>query len=350
MRDFVKAFAGIVKNIGKVVVAPVAPSLALTSYIMMKSTQLMVDAAATGSAYWIKNNFTGQSTLFGASTALTALSDALGKWNSNLTKFYFSAYKDAAGIVSDELQEFLQARGFGTTGSWDNDPLKNDIKDMAILNGKEAYEHYVASQKEKKLRQLDKLRQEGLLEGAEPSLDRVEKIRKEVDDWLKDLNESNQALKEKLENNTVPETKELKEQLNNDSAYLTEMMYKINGRTPAEIAANEKEMQEEIAKINGYFEQNTAESMGRAMVEINRLLAKVHGKFTDLEAFKSSPDWEPNKQQKAVNDGIDRIEEAFVKRRRDFFEQMAGMNTEGNPTPPINVSELGKKPLFKSKL
>lgn len=150
--SFLKAVGGFVKNIGKVASIPLGIPMAVVGGLLIQSTKFAIDAAATASAHWIKNNFTGQSTLFGASAALTSISESLG---SAANKWYggcLSGFKAFSDEAHDFMVEKLNTSGWASTGTYDNDPLKDDVEDKEVKRGMKEYKEY-----------LEKLRKKAML-------------------------------------------------------------------------------------------------------------------------------------------------------------------------------------------
>jgi len=142
-----KALGSVFKNLAKPLSLLVGPPLALTGFIVFKSSKFLVDMAAIGSAYWIKNNFTGQSTLFGASTALTAFSNSieeLGKWwNKKCFSGIIWSFDLAGTAIAEKMNEF----GWGSTGSWNDG--NNDLEDIAIHQGTKQFEEHAKAARER---------------------------------------------------------------------------------------------------------------------------------------------------------------------------------------------------------
>jgi hypothetical protein len=147
--SFIKAVGGFVKNIGKVASIPLGIPMAVVGGLLIQSTKFAIDAAATASAHWIKNNFTGQSTLFGASAALTSISESLGSAASKWYGGCLSGFKAFSDEAHNFMVENLNTSGWASTGTYDNDPLKDDGEDRIVKRGMKEYKEYLEKLREK---------------------------------------------------------------------------------------------------------------------------------------------------------------------------------------------------------
>lgn len=135
-----KALGGIASNIGKVAGLFIGAPMALAGTITIGTIKLGVDALARASAYWIRNNFTGESTLFGASMALTTFSNGLGSFSKNWNGFWFAGAKYCGSKMAESLEEVLNISGWASTGDFNDG--RNDQQDLSIYKGKTAFEKY----------------------------------------------------------------------------------------------------------------------------------------------------------------------------------------------------------------
>ncbi len=135
-----KALGGIASNIGKAAGLVIGAPMALAGTVVIGSIKSLVDIAAKGTAYWIKNNFTGESTLFNASMALTTFSNGLGSFSKNWNGFWFAGAKYCGSKMAESLEEVLNISGWASTGAFDGG--NNDQQDLSIYAGEEAFKKY----------------------------------------------------------------------------------------------------------------------------------------------------------------------------------------------------------------
>ena len=204
-----KLFTSVGSGIVKVMSVIAGPPLAIVGTIVIKTSKFIVDCASVGTAYWIKNNFTGQSTLFGASTALTTLSSWLDKAGKKLNEACMSGYKSLAEAAHSWLEERLNAFGWASTGTYNDDPEKNDFEDVQVLTGKEAFKKHatrLANQKRQNIKSTEfdqaKISTNEWLKDGQEIFDSKksktdEELRSELLEWLNEA-ETNKSIKATL--------------------------------------------------------------------------------------------------------------------------------------------------------
>lgn len=307
MAGFLKSVGGVFKAVAKAVVTPVSIPFALAGTVVIRGfIKPLVDLAATGAAYWIKNNFTGQSTLFGASTALTAFSNGLGSLSNGWNKFCFAGPKYLGSTLAETLEEGLNSSGWASTGTFDNDPDRDDLEDRAVKAGEKAFKEHTKKLKENKARLA--------LTTGNFSFD---KSKIKTEEWLE---EGRRIQKEPA---NTPEAREAKNALikewfkkSGESTSLRSILHIIGVSGTAGKARDFFETSErKIARLESEIADKTARLGNESDSDSASLLSETQ-KLNDLkeklERFKETPsnalDKMLRKTDKALNDALMRKE------------------------------------------
>ncbi len=173
---FFKSLGRVLKFAAKVILAPVCIPMAAIGTIVIGTARYIVDLVSAACSTWIKDFNSGKSVLFNANTALITASDGLYKALKFWNKMCFAGPKYCGSQICEGLEEYLNQSGFGSTGTADNDPNRDDDEDKAIKKGIDEYEKLMQKKLEKKLQVNPDIKGDGSFD----------KAKKKADEWLDD--------------------------------------------------------------------------------------------------------------------------------------------------------------------